>query len=265
MLQQNRLKQRLIDGEASYGLLCSLPLPLMVEMIGYAGYDFVILDQEHVGVNPETLENMIRAAECTGLTPLVRVPDCQPDAILRALDAGAQGVVVPHVRNKTEAELIVAASRYHPLGHRGITGGRTTGFGTLALAEYLERANKEILVIVMIEDQEGVAQLPAILSVPGIDLVLEGAVDLSQSLGRPGKMMHPEVRLAITKMARICADKSVAFCAMPRSPEQMIEWLDQGISTFLMGDDRNLSFKALGAHLNTMKNLTSRPELINRS
>ncbi|MEO5660940.1 MAG: hypothetical protein ABIQ90_14255 [Polaromonas sp.] len=74
MLQTNRLKQALADGKAVFGLLNSIPSPLMVEMIGYAGYDFVILDREHVCVNPETLENMVRAAECAGLTALERAP-----------------------------------------------------------------------------------------------------------------------------------------------------------------------------------------------
>lgn len=253
MLQQNRLKQRILDGESSYGLLCSLPLPLMVEMIGYAGYDFVILDQEHIGVNPETLENMIRAAECAGITPLVRVPGCQPEAILRALDAGAQGIVAPHVRSPAEAEQIVAASRYHPRGNRGISGGRTTGFGRLTLPEYFERANKEIMVVVSIEDREGVDQLESIMSVPGIDLVLEGAVDLSQSFGVPGQMQHPQVCEAVQRIAQVCADKDIAFCAILRSPSQMVDWQSRKTPVYLLGDDRGVSFRALAAHLSVSK------------
>ena len=133
MLQINQLKRALADGKTVFGLLNSIPSPLLVEMIGYAGFDFVILDMEHVCLNPETLENMVRAAECAGITPLVRVPNAAPDAILRALDCGAQGIVVPHVRTAAEAVQAVAASRYAPLGTRGISGGRTTGFGTLDL------------------------------------------------------------------------------------------------------------------------------------
>lgn len=260
MLQSNRLKQALADGKTVHGLLCSLPLPLMVEMIGYAGYDFVILDLEHVGVNPETLENMIRAAECAGITPLVRVPGCLPDAILRALDAGAQGIVVPHVRNRQQAEAIVAASRYHPLGNRGISGGRTTGFGTLNLPTYFARANETIMVVAMIEDREGVERLPEILSVPGIDLLLEGAVDLSQSLGVPGQMHHPEVRAAVELMARQCQAHGVPFCAVPRSPEQLQTWQAKNIQAYLLGDDRGVSFRALKTHLEAMRPVTSSVE-----
>lgn len=136
MLQTNKLRSRLDAGQRVYGLLNSIPAPLLVEMIGYAGYDFVILDLEHVGVNPQTLENMIRAAECSGLTPLVRVPGVQPETILRVLDAGAMGIVVPRVQDGEQARQAVRASRYHPLGERGISGGRTTGFGALDLQAY---------------------------------------------------------------------------------------------------------------------------------
>lgn len=101
MLQANRLRARLAVGQRVYGLINSIPAPLLVEMIGYAGFDFVILDLEHVGVNPQTLEDLIRAADCCGLTPLVRVPGVEPGTILRALDAGAQGTVVPRWRTRS--------------------------------------------------------------------------------------------------------------------------------------------------------------------
>lgn len=245
MLQTNELKGALQAGRTVVGLLCSLPLPLMVEMIGYAGYDFVILDMEHVSVNPQTLENMIRAAECSKVTPLVRVPGAAPEVILRALDAGAQGVVVPHVRTRAEAERAVAACRYHPLGERGISGGRTTGFGTLDLVSYLERANREIMVVAMIEDRDAVEQIDAIVSVPGLDLVLEGAIDLSQSYGVPGQAQHPDVQRAVRKIATACRQHGVPFCAIPRVAGQFEEWKEQGVQAFLLGDDRAVSFRAL--------------------
>lgn len=249
MLQTNKLKVRLREGRTVFGLLNSIPFPLMVEMIGYAGYDFVILDLEHASANPETLENMIRAAECAGITPLVRVPSAAPDTILRALDAGAEGIVVPHVRTRAEAEQIVAASRYHPLGARGISGGRTTGFGTIDLATYFERANLEIMVVVMIEDREGVENIDDIVSVPGIDMVLEGAIDLSQSFGVPGNAQHASVQAAIARIAAACERHGVPFCAIPRAPEQFERWFHQGVRAFLLGDDRAVSFRAIRANV----------------
>jgi 4-hydroxy-2-oxoheptanedioate aldolase len=245
MLQTNQLKTKLAAGKPVFGLLNSIPTPLLVEMIGYAGYDFVILDLEHVGVNPETLENMIRAAECAGITPLVRVPSAAPDTILRVLDASAQGIVVPHVQNRAEAEQAVAAARYHPLGTRGISGGRTTGFGTLPLPAYFERANQELMVAVMIEDRAGVEAIDEIVAVPGIDLVLEGAIDLSQSLGVPGDAQHPSVQAALQRVAKACRASGVPFCAIPRAPGQYEAWRERGVLAFMLGDDRATAFRAM--------------------
>lgn len=248
MLQTNKLKAALKETRPVFGLLNSIPSPLVVEMLGYAGYDFVILDMEHVGVNPETLENMIRAAECAGITPLVRVPSTAPDCIMRVLDCGAQGVVVPHVRNCSDAEQAVVAARYFPLGQRGITGGRTTGFGAIDLPTYFERANREIMVVAMIEDQEGVNNIEEIVAVPGIDMVLEGAIDLSQSLGKPAQSQEPDVQHAIRHIADSCQQHAVPFCAIPRMKGQFDEWLQRGITAFLLGDDRGVSFRALKAN-----------------
>lgn len=247
MLRHNKLKARLKQDKPVLGLLNSIPSPLIVEMIGYAGYDFVILDMEHVGVNPETLENMIRSAECAGLTPLVRVPNIDASTIMRVLDCGAQGIVAPRIRNRAEAEQIVSASRYYPLGMRGISGGRCTGFGTLDLVSYMELANREIMVVAMIEDQNGVENIEEIASVPGIDMILEGAVDLSQSYGVPARPMEPIVQKAIQRVASGSHAQAVPFCAIPRAEGQFEAWRKQGVHAFLMGDDRGISFRALKA------------------
>jgi 4-hydroxy-2-oxoheptanedioate aldolase len=248
MLQTNKLKSALKDSRLVFGLLNSIPFPLIVEMIGYAGYDFVILDMEHVGVNPETLENMIRAAECAGITPLVRVASVAPDTIMRVLDCGAQGIVAPHIRSRSDAEQAVAASRYHPLGNRGITGGRTTGFGTIDLPTYFERANQEIMVVAMIEDRDGVDNIEEIVAVPGIDMVLEGAIDLSQSLGVPAQPQNPAVREANERIAACCRKRAMPFCAIPRRGGQFDAWRSMGVTAFLLGDDRGVSFRALKAN-----------------
>lgn len=236
-------------GETSFGLFCSIPHPALVEMIGDAGYDFVILDTEHAHVNPETLEHLIRAAEVAGLTPLVRVADGAPNTILKALDAGAQGVVVPHVRTKEEAENIVRAARYFPLGERSLNGGRNARFGKQDLVQTMQKANEQVLVVAMIEDREGVENVDKILTVPGLDLILEGAADLSQSLGVPWQTRSDLVREALIEVQAACARHGVPYCAIPRAPEDIGHWQARGVRTFVLGEERGTAFRALQAHL----------------
>ncbi len=249
MPQPNRLKQALRAEQPVFGLFCSTPVPIVVEMIGCAGFDFVIIDTEHALVNPETLENMVRAADVVGLTALVRVPDASSGAILRALDAGAGGVVVPRVRSLDDAQRAVTASRYYPDGERGLNAGRTAEFGKIDLNGYVQMANREILVVLMIEDRQGVEALPEILSVPGIDLILEGAADLSQSLGIPWQTRHPLVREALQRIQTTARQHDVPFCAIPRVLEDVGHWLQQGVRAFVLGDERGIAFRALQAHL----------------
>jgi 4-hydroxy-2-oxoheptanedioate aldolase len=225
----------------------------VVELIGAAGFDFVIIDTEHTMINPETLEHMLRTADATGIAALVRVPDTDPKPILRALDAGAQGVVVPAVRSGADAAAIVRASRYYPEGERSLNAGRSARFGGLDLAAHLPQANAEVVVVAMIEDREGMAALDEILTVPGIDLVLEGAADLSQSLGLPWQTRHPDVRAALRRIQSTASARGVPFCAIPRAVEDLGAWLAQGVRVFVLGDERGIAFRALQAQLERFK------------
>ncbi|WP_139490120.1 HpcH/HpaI aldolase family protein [Brevibacillus dissolubilis] len=251
MLRTNTLKQKIQAGHPAFGLFCSIPSPTMVEMIGCADFDFVIIDTEHVLINPETLENMIRAADAAHLTPLVRVADANPGTILRALDSGAQGIVVPHVQSREQAEAIVRASRYYPEGMRSLNSGRPGAFGKGDLVAYMKKANEEILVIPMIESKEAVAQIDEILSVPGIDMVLEGAADLSQSYGVPWQTRGEIVRDALTHVQAAAARHGVPYCAIPRAREDVAAWQAKGVGVFVLGDERGIAFRALRSHLHT--------------
>ncbi|MGZ0049428.1 HpcH/HpaI aldolase family protein [Brevibacillus gelatini] len=253
MLKENTLKRKLREGKTVYGLFCSIPAPVVVEMIGCAEYDFVIIDTEHVLVNPETLENMIRAAEAAEITPLVRVADAQPGTILRALDSGAQGVVVPHVESREQAEQIVRSSRYYPLGTRSLNSGRPGAFGKNDLVAYMERANEQIMVVPMIESKAGVERIAEILDVPGIDMVLEGAADLSQSLGRPWDTRGELVKTALASVQAAAQSRGVPYCAIPRVAEDMDGWYEKGVRAFVLGDERGIAFRAMRQQLGTLR------------
>ena len=248
MLKPNAVKAKLASGQEAFGLFCSLPVPQMVEMIGCAGYDFVILDTEHALVDPETLENLVRAAEAVGLTPFVRVPEDDAGAILRALDAGALGVVVPHVRSADDAAAAVRAARYYPEGERSLNGGRPAGFGAIPPQEYIRRANAEVMVVALVEDAEGVAAIEEILAVPGLDMVMPGPGDLSQSYGVPWQTRHPAVLDAVARLADACFAAGVPFCPIARSAASIERWRTAGVRAFSLGEDRDLAAGALRAN-----------------
>ncbi|MFJ9416527.1 HpcH/HpaI aldolase/citrate lyase family protein [Streptomyces sp. NPDC101227] len=252
MLRPNQVRRKLAAGQEVNGLFSTLPEPALVEMIGCAGYDFVILDTEHTLTDPQQLENLIRAAEANGLTPFVRVPEADPGAVLRALDAGAMGIVVPHVRTRADVDAAIRAARYAPEGMRSLNGGRGPGFGRIELTDYIRRANAEIMLIPLIEDAEGVAAIEDILAPGGVDLVLPGPGDLSQSYGVPWQVRHPRVQEAVRSVRAACARHSVPFCAMSTTPERRADWRADGVTAFVLGEDRDLTARALRGQLERM-------------
>lgn len=254
-MKPNQLKRKLRAGEQVFGLFCSIPAPASVELAAAAGFDFVIIDTEHVLVNPETLEHMLRTAEAVGITPLVRIArgdGSDAKEILRALDGGAQGIVAPCVESAQAMRRIVAACKYHPQGMRSLNGGRPGAFGKHSLAEYVVRANEEIMVVPMIESLAGVGNIDAILDVPGVDLVLEGAADLSQSCGLPWQIAAPQVQEALRQAHQACARAGIPYCAIPRADGDFSAWRKRGVSAFVLGDERGIAFRALQAKLNSM-------------
>lgn len=245
MLRPNILKSKLRAGKPAFGMIASIPAPVSVELIGTAGFDFVIIDTEHVAIGPETVEAMIRAAEAAGITPLVRVACADPKPILRLLDGGAAGIVVPAVESAAQLQSIVAACRYHPAGARSLGSGWAGAFGRDSLAEYVMRANEEVMVVPMIETREGVERIDEILKIEGIDMVLEGAADLSQSLGRPWRTDAPEVCEALIGVATACAKAGVPYCAIPRARGDLAFWRNREVRNFVLGDERGTAFRAL--------------------
>jgi len=253
MIKNNPIKTKLANKEEIFGILNSVPSAQITEMFAYAGYDFVILDTEHLLLSPETLAHAISAAQSVNLSVFVRVPTACPVAIGRALDAGAQGIVVARVSSLQAAQIAVAACHYPPLGTRGISGGKNTGFGTLPLSQYIRKANQEIMLTLMIEDLEGLNALPEIVQLSGIDMILEGALDLSLAMGHGVNFNHPEVQQSLVQMAELCLQSEITFCAIPRLPGQLSMWRQSGIHAFLAGEDRGVLFNALKNHLLDLK------------
>ena len=229
MARTNAVKGRLKSRDAVVGSFCNLPSPEAVELLGWAGFEFVIIDAEHGPQNLETVANMVRAAEASGTTPLVRVAVNEPQNILRHLDTGAQGLQMPMVNTREGAERAVASALYPPQGRRGLAGVRAGGFGVReSVADYAASANDEILVIVQIETVEALGNLDSIIGVPGIDIVFFGATDLSSSMGIPGQTRDEQVVNAIADAGKVVMDAGLVAGTIVGTPEQAVEWQGQG-------------------------------------
>jgi 4-hydroxy-2-oxoheptanedioate aldolase len=214
---KNRLKETLMAGKPAIGTFLNVPSPNIVEMIGYAGLDFVIIDFEHGRPDQSTIENMVRACEVSGLTSIVRIPNgTDRSHYIHALDSGAMGVQVPMIDTGEQAETAVRLSKYYPRGVRGLAGGRATKYGAIPLTEYVKQANEETMVVAQIETIEGAEHAAAIAAVDGVDVVFIGPTDLGQSMGLPGQTTTPLVQAKVDEIARaVIAKGKPVGCLTP--------------------------------------------------
>lgn len=217
-MRENTLKQQLYAGKAAFGVMCTFPSPPVVEMLGYLGFDWILLDNEHGSITVDTAEACIVAAELSGMAPVVRPVGKQPELIAPFLDRGAWGVQVPHVNTADEARAVVDAVKYGPEGHRGMfSGGRPARYGFAGTAgDYAQAANRQTLVCLMLEEVEAIENLPDLLTVPEVDVYFIGSGDLSQSMGYTGQQTHPEVQRMMEHGVKLITDAGrIAGCSCP--------------------------------------------------
>jgi 4-hydroxy-2-oxoheptanedioate aldolase len=187
-------------------------------------------------LEPRDCENLVRAADVRGMTPLVRVPTNQPATILRLMDTGAMGLHVPWVNSAVEAEAAVRSVKYHPRGQRGLAGVRAANYGQAGtLAEYTEQANAETLVVIQVETAAAVAQAGEIAAIDGVDGVFIGPSDLSQSYGFPGQPQHPAVQAAMDEIVRAVSKSSAAVGIMVPNAAAAREWRERGARYIAIG------------------------------
>lgn len=189
-------------GKALYGPFASLCCCEAVEMFGLAGFDFVIIDNEHGAGDPVMAQQMLRAADSRQLPAVVRVPNAIPSTILKYMDVGAPSIMVPLVHNGELAKQVAESARYCPRGKRGFATMRSANYGFLTVPEHVAKTNAEAFIIVQAESAESVENIDAIAGTDGIDSVFIGTFDLSQSLGIPGQVDDPRMVTAIEKLLK---------------------------------------------------------------
>ncbi|WP_431745828.1 HpcH/HpaI aldolase family protein [Pseudomonas sp.] len=253
MIHESLVFSRLKEGKDIYGMLNSVPSPLLCEMLAFAGYDFVMLDLEHLLRSEDDIMHCVRACEAAGISPWLRIPQVDEKLIGRALDAGIEAIVLSRAESAAQVRRAVDAAFFPPMGKRGITGGRITGFGRLALPAYIDRANSQTPIIPMIESRAGIEALGEILQIKGIGMIMEGALDLSLDLGLGPDPLNPHVWQALQSMADACHEAQIPFCANPRTPEQNAHWRARGVRSFMAGEDRGLLHNALKARLHSLQ------------
>jgi 4-hydroxy-2-oxoheptanedioate aldolase len=235
-LQTNNTKAKLKAGETVFGIFTRYHNATLVEVLGYQGWDFIVFDGEHGTIEPADCENMVRAAEIRGVTPIIRVPTNQPHIILRYMDTGTQGLHVPWVNSAAEAEQVVCSVKYGPRGIRGLAGIRAADFGQVGtFGEYVQKANAETLVIIHIETAHAVDHLPDMVKIDDLDVIFIGPTDLSHSLGVPGQQQHPDVQATIQKIVDIVAPTDKALGIMVSSLQAAQQWKERGARYIAIG------------------------------
>jgi len=230
-MRMNRTRQILQEGQAALGSaqsqLRSAEIP---RMLAAAGLDWIFIDAEHGCFTIETVQDLVRSALMTPLTPIVRVAGLQYSLVARALDMGAEGVIFPRVESPDLAAEAVSWTKFPPQGVRGY--GLTppqTGYGSHSFAEITRHANEQTLVILQIESRTALEHCDELASVPGVDALMVGPADLSISLGVGGEFDHPELESAIERVIATCRRHGRYPAIQVRSPALARKWIGRGM------------------------------------
>ncbi|MBA2526236.1 MAG: aldolase [Pyrinomonadaceae bacterium] len=235
----NRVKQRVQEGKTVFGFVCRTLSPTVVELVGLAGFDFVWIDMEHTGADFSTVEDLCRAADASDIASLVRVPDKSPANILRALEVGAAIVNVPQVEDRAEAEAVVKAAKYAPLGQRGYcASSRGTQYGVGSKAtDAFAAANERTMTMVQIESTKGVDNATEICQVPGLAAVFVGLADLSQSMGITGQLDHPDLLDSARRVLKASRTAGKISAMLVDTPDDAARWVAEGAQILCCGVD----------------------------
>lgn len=243
-MPQNRFKAALREGRAQIGIWSSLCSNIVADVLGTAGFDWALIDMEHSPNELPSVLGQLQAYEVGGTTAIVRPPWNDPVVFKRLLDIGALTLLVPMVQSAEEAQLAVRATRYPPHGIRGVSlTTRTNRYGRIA--DYLDRVEDEICVLVQVETRAGLERIDEIAAVDGVDGVFFGPADMSAALGHIGKLAHPEVVAAIAAAHRRVAAAGKPSGILVGDPDQAIRWVSEGFLFVACGSD--LSLLARGA------------------
>ncbi len=248
----NSLKPKLARGELTLGLWVTLESPTITEIAVTLGLDWVVIDTEHGFLDYKEVVEHLRVTRNTLTTPLVRIPEISPGIIKRVLDLGAHGIIVPQVNTAQEVAAAVRYAKYPPEGIRGVGGDRATLWG-LGMAAQTAIANRETMVIPLIETVAAGDSLMSILDVPGIDALYLGPADYSASAGFLGQWEGPGVAEKLLQFREQARARGLGCGIMAISVEDARKRRDQGFRMIGLGADTGLLIRSLRAALDALR------------
>ena len=230
-MQQNIVKTRLLNNQPVLGVLSNSTDPTVAELCGLAGLDFYMIDGEHGPVTTAQVQEIVRACETSGITPLARVRSNDPKLMLQFLDVGVMGVMMPGVRTVSDVAAFVQAVKYPPLGTRGFGPVRANEYllGAMNQGEYVQFSNEQTLVLPQIENQEAIDNLDEMLTVEGVDGFVVGPRDLAMSMGYYDGPGHDEVKRTIAGIVEKIRKVGLVAGTTAATGDQARALIDRGV------------------------------------
>jgi 4-hydroxy-2-oxoheptanedioate aldolase len=234
--------------------------PAFIEAMGHAGFDFVVLDLEHGPTSVQHLQHLIRAAELSGIFPIVRVKEHNLSLIGEVLDIGAGGIQAPQISDVQTAQAVVQAAKFSPAGMRGVCRFvRAANYSATDRFKYFQEAN-EAVVVVQLEGKEALERLEQIIAVSGIDIIFVGPYDLSQSLGVAGQINHPLVIETIKEIVAKCLRRRIIVGTFVDTVADTHKWRDLGVRYLCYSVDVGMFYEKCKQDVETLRGQTRKRE-----
>ncbi len=238
----NKLKAAIEKNKYAIGTFLGAANPSIVEILGYTGLDFVVIDTEHGPYDTMPMSDLIQAAGSRGLSPLVRIADLTHKEMQRALDNGAEAIIIPCLKEVEEFRKVVDLGKFAPLGNRGFIKGRGSGFGNepwadVSLSEYMQNSNDKVLLLPQCETKEALENIEEIVQIDGIDGIFIGPFDLSICMGIPGQFDAPEFKDAVDRILRACRRASKLCMTFTTTPAEAKMYIEKGFDAVAISID----------------------------
>ena len=252
----NILKEKLKNGNVVFGTWMVIPSPTLAEIFGLAGMDFLVIDHEHGPFNYETSEDMVRACENVNCTPLIRVPNNSASEILRSLEIGAHGIVVPQIESQEQANFAINSMKYAPIGNRGVSAfTRASNYYGINQEHRTQILNDSTMSVLLIESVEAIKNLDEILECNEIDVIYIGTYDLSQSLGIIDDVNNTKVISIIEESVIKIRKSGVAAGILAQSIEDAKRWIDIGVQFIPYNADCGIIYDNVSSKMKQLRGI----------